>query len=136
MGKTGGSSWLTVVKRAFRSPTKENEKRSSRRREENEQEEEEKVKKKKMMSLTLRSLPYKLVLGNISPWFILQHCTKICLSGLFSKLSSGFREGLGKKKKGFREEKNIYFTSNGNPRNSLSLETTRLKEIYFPFVSI
>ena len=44
MGKTGGSSWLTVVKRAFRSPTKENEKRSSRRREENEQEEEEKVK--------------------------------------------------------------------------------------------
>lgn len=43
MGKTGGSSWLTVVIRAFRSSTKENEKRSSRRREENEQEEEEKV---------------------------------------------------------------------------------------------
>ena len=44
MGKIGGSSWLSVVKRAFRSPTKENsEKRSSRRREENEQEEEEKV---------------------------------------------------------------------------------------------
>lgn len=43
MGKTGGSSWLTAVKRAFRSPTKESEKRSSRRREENEQEEEEKV---------------------------------------------------------------------------------------------
>jgi hypothetical protein len=43
MGKTGGSSWLNAVKRAFRSPSKENEKRSSRRREENEQEEEEKV---------------------------------------------------------------------------------------------
>jgi len=43
MGKIGGSSWLTAVKRAFRSPSKENGKRSSRRREENEQEEEEKV---------------------------------------------------------------------------------------------
>lgn len=45
MGKIGGSSsWLTVVKRAFRSPTKEaNEKRSSRRREEHEADEEEKV---------------------------------------------------------------------------------------------
>lgn len=47
MGKIGGSSWLTVVKRAFRSPTKEaaaREKRSSRRREEHEQDhEEEKV---------------------------------------------------------------------------------------------
>ena len=45
MGKIGGSSsWFTVVKRAFRSPTKEaTEKRSSRRREEHEPEEEEKV---------------------------------------------------------------------------------------------
>ena len=43
MGKIGGSSWLTAVKRAFRSSSKENGKRSSRRREENEQEEEEKV---------------------------------------------------------------------------------------------
>ena len=46
MGKIGGSSWLRVVKRAFRSPTKEasHEKSSSRRREEHaEQEEEEKV---------------------------------------------------------------------------------------------
>ncbi|PON81196.1 IQ motif, EF-hand binding site [Trema orientale] len=50
MGKIGGSSsWLTVVKRAFRSPTKEanNEKRSSRRREEHEPEEEEKKRGKR-----------------------------------------------------------------------------------------
>ncbi|XP_062119994.1 protein IQ-DOMAIN 17-like [Humulus lupulus] len=52
MGKIGGaSSWLTLVKRAFRSPTKEtnNEKRSSnsRRREENEPEEEEEEEEKK-----------------------------------------------------------------------------------------
>ena len=44
MGKKGGSSWLTVVKRAFRSPTKDNEKKSSRRREEHELEEEEEEK--------------------------------------------------------------------------------------------
>ena len=43
MGKIGGNSWLNAVKKAFRSPTKDNEKRSSRRREENEQEEEGKV---------------------------------------------------------------------------------------------
>lgn len=41
MGKKGGTSWLTVVKRAFRSPSKNEDKKSSRRREENEQEEEE-----------------------------------------------------------------------------------------------
>lgn len=43
MGKKGGTSWLTVVKRAFRSPSKNEDKKSSRRREENEQEEEEQV---------------------------------------------------------------------------------------------
>lgn len=41
MGKKGGTSWLTVVKRAFRSPSKNEDKKSSRRREENEKEEEE-----------------------------------------------------------------------------------------------
>ncbi|RVW14853.1 hypothetical protein CK203_072205 [Vitis vinifera] len=45
-GKKGGSSWLTVVKRAFRSPIKDNEKKSSRRREEHELEEEEEEKKR------------------------------------------------------------------------------------------
>lgn len=42
MGKKGGHSWLTAVKRAFRSPTK---KKNSRTREESEvpEEEEEKV---------------------------------------------------------------------------------------------
>ncbi|CBI34598.3 unnamed protein product, partial [Vitis vinifera] len=47
MGKKGGSSWLTVVKRAFRSPIKDNEKKSSRRREEHELEEEEEEKREK-----------------------------------------------------------------------------------------
>lgn len=36
-----GKAWLSAVKRAFRSPTKENGKRNSRRREEREHEEEE-----------------------------------------------------------------------------------------------
>ncbi|KAB5535019.1 hypothetical protein DKX38_018105 [Salix brachista] len=48
MGKKGGTSWLTKVKRAFRSPSKENdEKKSSRRGEEHDQEEEEKKKEKR-----------------------------------------------------------------------------------------
>ncbi|KAJ7959416.1 Protein IQ-DOMAIN like [Quillaja saponaria] len=47
MGKTGGTSWFTAVKRAFRSPTKENDKRSSRRREDHDQEEEKKRKKRR-----------------------------------------------------------------------------------------
>ncbi|XVE58284.1 hypothetical protein DITRI_Ditri04bG0158000 [Diplodiscus trichospermus] len=47
MGKTGGNSWFTAVKKAFRSPTKENEKRSCRRREDSEQEEEEKKRGKR-----------------------------------------------------------------------------------------
>ena len=41
MGKKGGSSWLTAVKRAFRSPTKETDKKSGRRREDHDQEEDE-----------------------------------------------------------------------------------------------
>lgn len=48
MGKRGGSSWLTVVKRAFRSPSKDNEKKSCRRRDYDHDvgdEDEEKVKK-------------------------------------------------------------------------------------------
>lgn len=48
MGKKGASSWLTVVKRAFWSPSKDSQKKCSRRsREENDQEqdEEEKVRK-------------------------------------------------------------------------------------------
>lgn len=43
MGKVGGTSWLAAVKRAFRSPTKDNEKKSCRRREDREPEDEEKV---------------------------------------------------------------------------------------------
>ena len=42
MGKKGGSSWLIAVKRAFRSPTKETDKRGGRRREEHDREEDEK----------------------------------------------------------------------------------------------
>lgn len=43
--KLGGSSWLTAVKRAFRSPTKDNnvDKKSCRRREHEHEEDEEKV---------------------------------------------------------------------------------------------
>ncbi|GFZ04976.1 hypothetical protein Acr_17g0005480 [Actinidia rufa] len=37
-----GTSWLTVVKRAFRSPSKDNDKKSTRRREESVQDEDEK----------------------------------------------------------------------------------------------
>ncbi|KAJ4835896.1 hypothetical protein Tsubulata_006155 [Turnera subulata] len=48
MGKIGRGSWLSAVKRAFRSPTKDqNEKRSSKRREDHELEEEEKVERGK-----------------------------------------------------------------------------------------
>ncbi|XP_042517817.1 protein IQ-DOMAIN 17-like [Macadamia integrifolia] len=47
MGKKGGTSWLTAVKKAFRSPTKDNESKSSRRREDHEQEEEEKKREKR-----------------------------------------------------------------------------------------
>lgn len=45
--KTNSSSWLTMVKRAFRSPTKENQKKSSRRREEEDQEDDEKKREKR-----------------------------------------------------------------------------------------
>ncbi|KAK2633891.1 hypothetical protein Ddye_028683 [Dipteronia dyeriana] len=49
MGKIGGNSWFSVVKRAFLSPTKDNseKRRSSRRREDHEQEEEEKKRGKR-----------------------------------------------------------------------------------------
>ncbi|KAJ6297847.1 hypothetical protein OIU76_019040 [Salix suchowensis] len=47
MGKKSDTSWLTIVKRAFRFPSKENEKRSSRRREEHYQEEEGKKREKR-----------------------------------------------------------------------------------------
>lgn len=42
MGKKGsGSSWLTAVKRAFRSPSKDSEKKSCRRKVDHQQEDEE-----------------------------------------------------------------------------------------------
>lgn len=41
MGKKGSSSWLNAVKRAFRSPTKDSDKKSGRRREDCDQEEDE-----------------------------------------------------------------------------------------------
>ncbi|KAL6004255.1 hypothetical protein ACLOJK_004802 [Asimina triloba] len=43
MGKKGGTSWLTAVKRAFRSPSKDAEKKGNKRREDQEVEEEEKL---------------------------------------------------------------------------------------------
>ncbi|KAM1021031.1 hypothetical protein ACFX15_041437 [Malus domestica] len=47
MGKTGGSSWLTAVKRAFWSPTKSDRTNTRRREELQEQEEEEKKRGKR-----------------------------------------------------------------------------------------
>ncbi|MQL68865.1 hypothetical protein Taro_001154 [Colocasia esculenta] len=50
MGKKGGSSWLTAVKRAFRSPSKDSEKKGgapTRQREEHEQEDDEKKREKR-----------------------------------------------------------------------------------------
>ncbi|XP_039022813.1 protein IQ-DOMAIN 1-like [Hibiscus syriacus] len=47
MGKNTATSWLSMVKKAFRSPAKDNEKMSSRRREECGQEEEEKKREKR-----------------------------------------------------------------------------------------
>ncbi|XVF12857.1 hypothetical protein REPUB_Repub08aG0156000 [Reevesia pubescens] len=47
MGKKASTSWLSIVKKAFRSPAKDNEKKNSRRREECELEEEEKKREKR-----------------------------------------------------------------------------------------
>ncbi|XP_021290128.1 protein IQ-DOMAIN 1-like [Herrania umbratica] len=47
MGKKAASSWLSMVKKALRSPAKDNEKKSSRRRDECDQEEEEKKREKR-----------------------------------------------------------------------------------------
>ncbi|KAK2649975.1 hypothetical protein Ddye_017464 [Dipteronia dyeriana] len=46
MGKKGGTSWLTAVKRAFRSPTKDSDKRCNRQRRENHEQEEDEEKKR------------------------------------------------------------------------------------------
>lgn len=43
MGKKGGSSWLSAVKRAFRSPSKDAERGAKKRREDQEVDDEEKV---------------------------------------------------------------------------------------------
>lgn len=37
MGKKGGSSWLTAVKRAFRSPAKDSDKKTHRKNQDNKQ---------------------------------------------------------------------------------------------------
>ncbi|KAJ6972610.1 hypothetical protein D5086_026085 [Populus alba] len=47
MGKKGGSSWLTVVKRAFRSPNKENDKRTAGTTGHDQEEDEEKKREKR-----------------------------------------------------------------------------------------
>ncbi|XWS46296.1 hypothetical protein CRYUN_Cryun14cG0053500 [Craigia yunnanensis] len=55
MGKKGGTSWLTAVKRAFRSPTKEShDKRSNRRKEPDQQEEDEEKKRDKRRWIFLK----------------------------------------------------------------------------------
>ncbi|XP_019195107.1 PREDICTED: protein IQ-DOMAIN 14-like [Ipomoea nil] len=58
MGKTGGGSWLGLVKKAFRSPSKDTEKRSSsRRREEESEQEKEEEKKRGKRRWIFRKLP-------------------------------------------------------------------------------
>ncbi|KAK3038771.1 hypothetical protein RJ639_027358 [Escallonia herrerae] len=47
MGKKGGSSWLTAVKRAFRSPSKDPEKRTKHSHHDEQDEEEEKKREKR-----------------------------------------------------------------------------------------
>lgn len=44
MGKRSGESWFTIVKRAFRSPAKHNEKKSSTRMDEKEHDDQDKVR--------------------------------------------------------------------------------------------
>ncbi|XP_028806655.1 protein IQ-DOMAIN 14 [Neltuma alba] len=67
MGKAGASSWLTAVKRAFRSPTKETDKRSSsRRREEPEQEEEEEKRRGKRRWIFRKPLGQETVVTQLS----------------------------------------------------------------------
>ncbi|KAL8053299.1 hypothetical protein ABFS82_05G062500 [Erythranthe guttata] len=47
MGKKGGTSWLTAVKRAFRSPTKDSDKKISRRKVDHPQEDDDEKKTEK-----------------------------------------------------------------------------------------
>lgn len=58
MGKIGGNSWFSVVRKALLSPTKENgeKRRSCRRREAHEHGEEEEEEEEEKVSLTLLSL--------------------------------------------------------------------------------
>ncbi|CAI9785926.1 unnamed protein product [Fraxinus pennsylvanica] len=49
MGKKGGSSWLTAVKRAFRSPVKDSEKKNNRNQDKQEEEEEKKREKRRWL---------------------------------------------------------------------------------------
>ncbi|KAB5569271.1 hypothetical protein DKX38_003064 [Salix brachista] len=49
MGKKGGSSWLTAVKRAFRSPTKESDKRATGTGHEQDEDEEKKREKRRWL---------------------------------------------------------------------------------------
>ncbi|CAK7348640.1 unnamed protein product [Dovyalis caffra] len=49
MGKKGGSSWLTAVKRAFRSPTKESDKRTTGTGQDQEEDEEKKREKRRWL---------------------------------------------------------------------------------------
>lgn len=60
MGKKGsGSSWLTAVKRAFRSPTKDTDKRSGRRRDQDCDQEEDEDKVLKILFFSLHfTFPY------------------------------------------------------------------------------
>ncbi|XP_008776838.1 protein IQ-DOMAIN 1-like [Phoenix dactylifera] len=55
MGKKGGSSWLTAVKRAFRSPSKDSPKKPSRPREDPDHDEDKKREKRRWIFLKASS---------------------------------------------------------------------------------
>ncbi|XP_022737301.1 protein IQ-DOMAIN 1-like [Durio zibethinus] len=82
MGKKTATSWLSIVKKAFRSPAEDNEKKSCRRREECEQEEDEKV------ILVIKNYIYRcfLRLASSLPFILnLNQFPGACLFGLVQK---------------------------------------------------
>ncbi|MCL7039456.1 hypothetical protein MKW94_027193 [Papaver nudicaule] len=67
MGKKEGISWLTAVKRAFRSPTKSKNDKNGKRREEHEDEEEEKKREKRRWIFRKTSNPEPVMQQNQPP---------------------------------------------------------------------
>lgn len=119
MGKNGGNSWLNAVKKAFRSPMKENEKRSIRRREENEQEDEEKVNRQRLPTLQCIQL-YICVLV-----FVTSCCTEIC-GGFLQKRGKRmwiFRKPSGTQETTIQHNEAKNFRTSANTSMTVGAET-------------